>query len=291
MRKKIRTALLVFLMFLGGCGTLQKNPSEHLRQDVATVTQVIGNSADSIYTSTENINKNVIDIKQTSKEVKVQAPDTAPLMNNIEKSADNISSESRKLKETSLNLSKAGVKLEISGRTIDGYVNRALDAEAENEDLTAKVTKLEEDAKAGLHRILKWIIVACVVGAGGLGVFGLMYSSKMCLTLSAVCVVVMTMAIFVETAFLYLVICGGLLFLALIGFLIYNIVVKNKAFSQIIDTVEVVKFNLSSDKKEEIFGKDGEIGLMNTIQSKNTIDLVRKEKAKLSNLWNYAKNK
>ena len=104
------------------------------------------------------------------------------------------------------------------------------------------------------------------------------------------CGLVLMIAIFVNQFILYLAIGGGILLLLMAGILLYNIYIKNKAFSEVVETVEATKTKLPSDKKAELFGEDGQTGIMDSIQSPETIKMVKKEKSKMS-LWNTMKNK
>jgi hypothetical protein len=111
----------------------------------------------------------------------------------------------------------------------------------------------------------------------------------MCLTLSAICVVVMSVAIFVETYFIYLVIAGGLILLGLVGVLVWNISIQKRAFKEVVETVEIAQENLPEEARNKLFGGNGETGIMKGLQNQNTMNLVQKQKQKMSNLWHYAK--
>jgi hypothetical protein len=101
----------------------------------------------------------------------------------------------------------------------------------------------------------------------------------------------MSIAIFVETYFIYLVIGGGIILLGLVGFVIYNIIIQKRAFKEVVDTVEVAQSQMSDSARTRLFGGEEETGVMDTIQSPSTMELVKKEKAKMSNLWSFSKRK
>ena len=46
---------------------------------------------------------------------------------------------------------------------------------------------------------------------------------------------------------------------------------------------------MPEERRIKLFGGQGETGIMDGIQSRNTMYLVQKEKKKMSNLWTYAK--
>ena len=66
---------------------------------------------------------------------------------------------------------------------------------------------------------------------------------------------------------------------------------RPKAFSEVVDTVEITKTGLTPDKKAELFGEDGQTGVMDSVQSPETMHLVKKEKGKMGSLWSYVKKK
>lgn len=284
MRNKIKVAFLICLMFLAGCNIFQPTkPNEHLKTDVTKVTEVINISADDILASATKIDKHVIDIKQETKVI-------TPSMAIIEKSADGISTESSKLKETSSNLTKAGVKLEISGRTIDDYVNRAIDAEKANEDLTKENDKLNEDIKSGLNKMLKWIVGVCVVGAGACAAMALFFGNvKGGLAGAAACLLIMTLAIGVGQYMTYIAIAGGVIVVGTLGVLGYQLLVQRRAISDNVWTQEVAKKQMSSDLKEKIYGNGKEKGQAGEIQSITTQKMIKNIKDKMPKGWNVMK--
>ena len=85
-----------------------------------------------------------------------------------------------------------------------------------------------------------------------------------------------------------IIIFGGIVLIGLIGSLGWNIIVQKKAFSQVVNTVEVAKSALPVEKKTELFGGEGQTGIMDSIQNLSTMALVKKEKSKMS-LWNSMK--
>jgi hypothetical protein len=291
MRNKIKVALLACLICLAGCDLFQpKESNQYLEEDVAVVTQVVTKSADNLLASAQKIDKSLIFIKQDALTAKTQSPATAPLMTSIEKNANDIAGESSKLKQTSSNLAKAGVKLEISGRTIDSYVQRAVDAEKQNETLEGEVAKLEENAKAGLDRMLKWIIGACVVGAGACAAVAIFFGNiKGGLTGAAACIIIMTLAIAVSQYMMYIAIGGGLIVLGTFGVLGYQLFIQRRAISDNVWTQEVAKRHMTDDLKEKIYGIGKDKGQAGAIQSATTQKIIKNIKDKLPKGWHVSK--
>jgi len=294
MKKSIKVGFMVCLLFLAGCqGWLKPRPkpNAYLGKDMASVTKVINESVENIRDSALTIDQNVVTIKQHTKDVLSQSPETATLVEGIEKSADNITSESKKLKDVSLELSKAGVKSDVSERAIETIVGRAVDAEKKVEKLTEENAKLNENIKSGLNRMLKWIIGACVVGAGACAAMAVFFGNiKGGLTGAAACIIIMTLAIAVGQYMMYIAIAGGIIVIGTLGILGYQLFVQRRAISDNVWTQEIVKTQLPLDIKEKIYGKGKEKGKAGLIQSASTQKIVKSIKNKLPKGWKVTKD-
>ncbi len=161
----------------------------------------------------------------------------------------------------------------------------------ERDDLTIALEEAEEARDSALHKMLQYLIIGCVVGCGAFIVLFFYTGSKGGLMAAGGCGLVLIIAIFVNKYIFYLAIGGGVLLLVMAGLLLYNIYIKNKAFKEVVDTVEVAQDNMTKEDIDKIFGKNGQTGIMDGIQSKSTMELVKKEKTKMASLWSYAKVK
>ena len=275
--------------------TITNNPEFNTIEDINNAQNIIEKSSNSIEESSNSIKEAANSINKETNEVQGKIPEESksqidPHLNSIKKSTNIITKGTMKIDEANAKLIGAQSLLDNAGQKVvvtQGALDKMV---VERDNALEAQRKAEQDKDSALHKAIRWLILASIVGAGALGIFGFMYQSKLCLTLSAVCVVVMSIAIFVETFFLYLVIFGGIVLLGLIIALIWNIIVQKKAFTQVVKTVEATKTGLSKDKKEELFGKDNQTGIMDSLQSPTTISLVRKEKSKMP-LWNTMKKK
>jgi len=295
----IISILIIFLVSSSGCGYMCKKfdlfcddptgiPVLNIEEDVEKTqktikenTTIIKESSDNIIKETESITKEADEVQgKIPQDIK---PEIDPHIDSIKESSNSIASSTEKINKANTNLLATDVTLEEvkkKAKTSDKILLKI--TEERDEAIKAKNDQMQ--------KMLRWVIVASIIGAGGLGVFGFLYGNKLSLTLSLVCIVVMSIAIFVSTYLIYIIIFGGIILIALIGLLVYNIIAQKKAFSQVVETVEIVKTGLSTDKKEELFGKDGQTGIMDSIQNPTTINLVKKEKSKML-LWNTMKNK
>jgi hypothetical protein len=270
-------------------------PEQNIHKDVVEAQKTVEKTSITIEKATKEISTEANKISTEANKAQGKVPEEAKA--EIDPHLESIKESSTAILEDTTTINKATAELEGAKSLLDGaekkvvIVEEALDKMTveRNKALEAK-KKAEADRDSALHKAIRWLILASIVGAGALGVFGFMYNSKMCLTLAAVCIVVMSIAIFVEAYFMYLVIGGGIILVALVGFMIYNIYVQKKAFKEVVDTVEITQENLPDEKRSKLFGGKGQTGIMDGIQSKSTMDLVQKEKGKMSNLWMYAKN-
>lgn len=286
MRNIFKIILLIDLLLLTGCGSFQQsNHQQHLEEDVQNITKTIEKSAQNINDSSQTIDDKVVIIKQTSKDI-----DNNALMSEIAKNADAIVLESNKLKQVSLDLSKVGVKLEISGRVIDDYANRAANAEQKNAKLEEENTKLKEDMQKGLNKILKWVVAGCLIGAGICAAMALFSGNVQGgLIGGSACLIIMVLAIAVSQYIIYIAIGGVVAILGTFGLLGYQLFIQRKAIADNVWTQEVVKTQLPLNLKEKIYGARGEKGQAGIIQSKSTQKIVQQIKKNLPIGWKITK--
>lgn len=292
----LSTILVVLLLCIGCKNSITTIPELNTIEDISQAKETIKKSTTEIKAATTDIIKETQSIKNEAGRTKAKVTlsdrkKIEPHLDKINKSSVIIEENIQNINTTVAELFGATSLLNNAGAKINNIEDALTKMEKERNDAINAKIKAEKDRDSALHEALRWLILASIVGAGALGVFGFMYSSKSCLTLSAVCIVVMSVAIFVETCFIYLVIGGGVILAALIGLIIYNIVIQKKAFREVINTVEIAQDNMTIGSREELFGGRGETGIMDSIQSKNTMALIKKEKNKMSNLWSYAKRK
>jgi len=291
--------VIVLLLFGGGCGKSQQttsDPALNTGKDITQAQATIKESSKEITSATEDITKETQIIKDETTATKGKLP--ANIKEKVDPHLDKINTSSSAIETDAQNINKAVANLSVAEGVLENasqkivITEEALNNMEEERNIALEAQKkAEEDRDSALHDAIQWLILASIVGAGALGVFGFMYNSKMCLTLAAVCIVIMSISIFIEAAFIYLVIGGGLILVSLVGFTAYNIFIQKKAFKEVVNTVEVAQDNMDPEVKEKLFGAAGETGMMDTIQSPETMELVKKEKGKMTGLWSYSKRK
>ncbi len=294
---KTKLFLICIIFLCTGCSLFQKKPQNkpefNTLKDIRNTQKVINKSANTIDKGVSDIIKETNKIDTEASNIKNKIPSElkysiTPHLNKITESSDSIKKDTLKINKATANLSSAISLLENAEEKII-ITEDSLDKIAKERDEAIVARKEAEEARdSTLHKTIRWLILGSIVAAAGLGVFGFMYGSKLSLTLSGTCIIIMSIAIFVETYFFVVIIFGAIVLIGLIGALVWNIIVQKKAFSQIVDTVEVAKSNLPLDIKAELFGDDGQTGIMDSIQSPETIKMVSKEKKKML-LWNSMK--
>lgn len=309
MKTKIMALMIILMFMCSGCGNwMCENlglfcpyssttpPEFNTGKDISQAQEIVEKSTKEIKDATGDIAKETISIKkqidQTKEKISTEIRKEIDVhLNNINESSNTISEKTQDINKSIAELSGANSLLNNAGKKI-GTIEKALDKITKERDQAIKDRdEALADRDSQLHKALQWLIVSCIVGCGAFIVLFFFTGSKGGLMAAGGCGLVMIIAIAVNKFILYLAIGGGILLLLMAGILLYNIYVKNKAFSEVVETVEIAQENMSEEARNKIFGGEGEQGVMKKVQSKETIDLVHKEKNKMGSLWNYVKNK
>jgi len=308
MKTKLLILIITLMLMCSGCGNWMcenlnmfcpeppsNKPEVNTLQDIENTQKIVEESSATIEKASGEIADEANKINTEANEVKGKIP--ADAKSKIDPHLDSIKESSTAILEDTTIINKASAELEgaksllVSAGKKVVIVEEALDTMTEERDRALEdKRKAEADRDSALHKALRWLIVGCIVGCGAFIVLFFYTGSKGGLMAAGGCGLVLMIAIFVNQFILYLAIGGGILLLLMAGILLYNIYIKNKAFSEVVETVEATKTKLPSDKKAELFGEDGQTGIMDSIQSPETIKMVKKEKSKMS-LWNTMKNK
>ncbi len=293
MKKKnlLLITIVILLFFTSGCDLFQKNkehlliPDFKIKEDlnrsitgietntaiIVKKTEIISTKAQSIYNSAtiieseipdenkEKINPHLESIKENSKSIIKNSQEILKVNMSIQEIKNILISAKDKVKSTDLILEKL--------------------VKERDEALEAKKIA-EEQKNSQLHKTLQWLIAACIVGCGAFIILFFFTGSRGGLFAAGGCGLVLIIAIFVDKYIAYLAIAGGAILLLMVGVLVYNIYVKNKALLEIVDTVEITKSELSDESKLKIFGEKKKIGETKKIQSPSTEAEIKKIKLK-----------
>ena len=128
--------------------------------------------------------------------------------------------------------------------------------------------------------MLRWIIGACVVGAGACAAMAVFFGNiKGGLTGAAACIIIMTLAIAVGQYMMYIAIAGGIIVIGTLGVLAYQLFVQRRAISDNVWTQEVAKRNMPVDIREKIYGIGKGKGQAGKIQSATTQKIIKNIKS------------
>jgi hypothetical protein len=287
MNKKFFIFYAIMVIFLTGCQketTLTQKPKFNTSQTISKAQEVIDQNTISIKNSSDNIKEeiNIID------EASLLVPDDSKAI--IQSSSDKILDQISIIENSTNNIYAVKDSLENIKNEVDIMDSSLTNIEKERNSALKAQAEAERQKNESLFKMLRWLIAGCIVGVAVFGISFLMYGSKIGIIGASSCAVILSISIFVQSYFAYLAIIGGIILLGLMGLLIWNILVHKRAFEEVVSTVEVAQDNMSEVVRTKLFGGKGETGIMNNIQSKETMDLVKVQKQKMSKLWNYAKD-
>ena len=279
MRSKLFIFLLLILMAVIGCEKVMQitnDPEFNTAKDTKQAVKKIEDIQEKVTDSSKTIRKEATDIELEDKEEIKKKSET------IIKETVKIDTATEELTTVRANLDKVKKEAEILDDSLKNVIKERDKAlKDKNEAIDKKNEKL--------HSLIRYLIVGCIVGVGIFAVVFFMYGSRFGIVGAAACALILTISIFVEAYFAYLALIGGVILVGLVGVLIWNVVVQKRAFKEVVNTVEITQDNLPEERRIKLFGGQGETGIMDGIQSRNTMYLVQKEKKKMSNLWTYAK--
>ena len=285
MKTCLMMIILTLLICCNGCSKQNQTPTAppayNIQKNIAEAKEKVVGSSASIKEATQSISAEATTIKQEAVLVENKIPEEIkPIVDahltKIDKSTDSIIKNTKQIEQANLELISATNLLSDAKDKVRTTEEALVKITDERDQAIKERDKAIADRDSQMHNTLRWIIVACIVGAGVFGVIAVMYGSKVGMVGAAICGVVLAIAVFVEAYFAYLAIAGGIILLGLVVVVIYNIWMQKKALKETIDTVEVVKLDLSADKKKELFGGDGQTRIMDSIQSPSTIEIINK---------------
>lgn len=169
-------------------------------------------------------------------------------------------------------------KVEQIEKEAQGILDAKLKAEKERDEALER----EKDATS---RMLRWLIVICVIGVGlavPLAIFGSPYAG---MGLGASAIAVLVVAITVNAYLDYIAIAGLVLIGLAAALLIYKMFIKDKAIREVVQTVEAAKQQLPAEERKRIFGDGAVPGLAFQMQSSSTENMVHGIRTRMKNMW------
>jgi hypothetical protein len=199
----------------------------------------------------------------------------------IEKESANIAAASGRLaavKEQISTASEKSAKLETSA---SDAVIAMRQAQKERDEALAR----ENDAT---KRMVRWIIVLCIAGAGASIAIMVFASKQIGVPLLVGSVATLVLAVSVNKYFDQIAMVGA----AFLGISLlaggYYLFVQKKAVKETVHTTEIVKKRLKPDDRRAIFGYEAEPGLVKSVQSASTEKLVANARKGMSKEWEHS---
>jgi hypothetical protein len=297
--KKIAIISLILVMMTGGCFLFEPKsvsnlPDYNTAQDVSKAQDSIGKVSKNVNSATKDINKENKTIREETYKTRDKIPNGMintinPHLSNIEQSSNVIDTKTSEINKYIAQLSEAQSLLQNAEEKIKNMENIINTLTKERDKAKEERDQAIADKNSQLHKMINWIIVGCMTLTVIFTVAFFFYGNRIGLMGAVTCGLLCLVAIFIETFFIYVAIAGGFIMVFLACALIYNVIIDKKAFKEMVETVEISQDNMDEDVKKNIFGGRGETGIMDTIQSKSTMNKVKREKQKMNKLWNYAK--
>ena len=287
---KTKLLLICIVLFLGCQQDIKRDYTT--REDLQSVRDNLKENTDNITLETKNIQKETSNINQETDSIEEKIPLSdisyfGPHLQSIRRSSFNIYESCDSISQSVGNIKETDDILKISQSDISS-MERDINIAIRQRD------KAIEQRDSQIRKMLNSLIISCIIGAGVFTVIFFLTGSKIGLVLSISCVIIISLAFFVEAYLSYIALVGAGFFVLLIGMLIYyafqqkrNFEKERKALREVIHTVEVTKYNLPKENKEKLFGDKDNNGVMDIIQSKETMEAIKQIRDEMPALWRY----
>ena len=285
-----------FSLFMGSCSLLQKSDRKDppATPNVTKEKEKINDIAKSVSETAKDVGKRADTIENHATQIEIKTPEaTRPLVQSeisgIREQTQGLRQDQSTLMATEQKLKDTELELASQQKIIEEYAKFSQNSQAEIGKLKEKINELQSSNDKLLKTMMAWISVCCVVGIGVSLVIGFFFKTPMAFMIAAGCVATLGVSVAVSLYLQYIAWVAlsvlGLGFVAAVIYVAVQIKNKDKAVSELVHTGEVVKTYLPNNSRKKIFGNKVEPGVANAIQSKSTIDMVRKirNKAKITN--------
>jgi hypothetical protein len=227
-------------------------PIDAVSKTTADVSKGMGTVAD-------NIDKHVVEVRKAT---------PAPLVPKIGPQLDGINTETGTLRTLRGQLD--GTQTELTQAKDD--VNSLTDL---NTKQAADIKKLTDEKNSALRNLMIWVILLSVVGVGVSG--ALVYTGQMWgISIGFGCLITLGLAIFITQYSMWFAIGAVVLLLGGLGYVAYQLFIRKKTATQLVQTVEANKMAMSVPARLHLFGNGGIPGHVDLIQSATTKEFVQK---------------
>jgi lipopolysaccharide export LptBFGC system permease protein LptF len=253
---------------------------------VETAVEITEKSAEKLKNVSEEVTKSAKNIKKETQDLDDTLPtEVKPLttghLRKINKEADSITVNADRVAQVGIQLTTAKKKLEKSQISIN-----------KQEKLILKLTEERDKAIAqrdsALQKSLMYLVLLGVVLIGISGV--LIYNGNgkaISIAVGGFLLIAISLAIsfFIKYLAIIGIIFAGIVFL-IIAYEIYKRQKKHaEAFDEVVHTNEIVKEKLDDTVRDDIFGSGATPGKVESIQSKDTKELVQASRSRFRTQW------
>lgn len=258
----------------------------NVRSELSDSTAIIEGKTTEIRSSLLEI-EDIIASSQPPVDITSNAQEIRESSDEIDKQALIIKDQEEKLEKVQEGLMSASARIKQMERHVQEFQTAAEKAEKEKQKAIKSAEEAERKAKNASRSMLKWLILVCTVGGGAgiaIMVFG-NFSMGGMIAVASGCV--LFFAIAVEQYFNFIAYGGVALILLTIAYLIYMVVIRDKAVEEVVHTAEMAKGKLQPEERKEIFGYKEDVGKVHTIQSKSTNKLVANVRERFRASWGH----
>lgn len=291
--KALLIIMLAIVLMGSSCGENRKdfthnNPTQdikHTNKEIDKTQTEMDDSAKKVESSANNIDNSTEKIE--SKVQEKTKPKIADDVNNIFNSTSIIRNESEKIRQLSTRLKNVQSKLNQAQSKFEKIEEDYEQMKKERDEAIEAKKKALENKKSFTKVMLRWIIVASVIGCGA-SIAVMVFLSPM--TGGALLLGsggTLGLSLVLEQYFQWIAF-GGLVILAIVvGYVLFQLYEHRNALGEVINTTETVKGKLSPEDREEVFGHREKPGQAFMQQSKHTEKLVSQFREKLNKQWDH----
>lgn len=292
-KKFFAATILLSAFILSSCKTAvdptQFPQLEPLKDLSASKTQVDTVEKGMLDSSTK-INASTSVIRNTANQIAAAVPAVKANTATIVTEAGNIDAQVLQIQQLSGLLEQAKAGLDIADTKITQEESEiATLTQQRNDAVTARDAALKQKSDQ-TQVALRWVIVLCVIG-GGAGIALCIYGQlTMGIMIAAGSGTTLALAVAVSQYLNQIAIGGLVLLAACVGYLIYQLYLKNKAVKEVVHTTEVAKALMAPEDRLQVFGHGAAPGDAYQIQSSSTEKMVADARKELAPMINHTIN-
>jgi hypothetical protein len=171
------------------------------------------------------------------------------------------------------NLREMQGRLQATEAELESAIELSNDLEGSLVDLRKKNAELQEENKSFLRKLTAMVIVLSIVGVGAAAAM-LWTGNKLGITVGVMSLATLATALIVTQYALWFAIGGGVLVLAGLAYVAYELWNRNRVSEELVATVEANKMAMRDEARQFLFGNGPIKGHINMIQSSTTQKFV-----------------